>query len=257
MIQIFLAVFSFIILILIFLRRYLLVEKGFSLSSHLSHKKSFFGHYAEQASFEVTSEEIIPPINSIDFKNLAKADLLFKKAEIQFAKADFKEAEKLLIQALSLNPGLIDAYHKIGLIYLHQRQFTKAETIFRKLAISVLTEPSYCSNLGLALYHQKKLEEAKSFYKKALELDNSRAGRFFSLSQILIDLGEFEDALSNLKKAIEMEPHNLNYLLSLAHFYLEQSKIEDAKILLEEIQKEFPRDEAVKELFEKLQNKEK
>ncbi len=225
-----LAVFS-----LIFARRYLQLEKGVSVKRALFGKKNFFHHKDESTGFEVTIDEMLPPLDKIDPKNVAKADLLLKKAEIFLGRGDAKAAEKILIQVLALNPAEVEAYNKLGLIYLRQDKFNKAENIFRKLILTCSDEPAFFSNLGLAVYRQGKVAEAKGHYQKAIDLDGSRAGRHFSLAQILHELGEMESALQHLRRAAEMEPKNLDYLMSLAEFYFENGFEAEAKELTTEI----------------------
>jgi tetratricopeptide (TPR) repeat protein len=235
MTTIWIAILSLAALGAIFLTHYLRLEKGISLGSIFFRKKNVVHIAKEPDSAEVTVEEMIPSQDKVDPKNVARADSLVKRAEAQLTKGQAREAEKLLIQALSLDPGAVEAYNKLGLIYLREGQFNKAENIFRKLIVAAIGEPSYFSNLGLALYSQGKLEEAKTHYKKAIELDGGRAGRFFSLGQIHRELGEMNEAVGHLKKAVEMEPRNLDFMLSLAQFHIEVKQLPEARQLLGKI----------------------
>ncbi len=219
----------------VFLKHYLQLEKGISLGHVFFRKKNVVHHVRESGNFEVTVEEMIPPREKINPKNVAKADSLVKRAEIHLNRGEARQAEKLLIQALSLDPSAVEAYNKLGLIYLKQESFGKAESIYRKLILTVLSEPAYFSNLGLALYGQGKLEDAKINYKKAIELDNTRSGRFFSLGRIMRELGELDEAVAHLRKAVEMEPRNIDFMLTLAEFYLERKMPLEARQLLGEI----------------------
>jgi tetratricopeptide (TPR) repeat protein len=252
MITVWVALLSFAALAAIFLAHYLKLEKGISLGTVFFRKKNVVHIAREQETAEVTVEEMLPTQDKVDPKNAARADSLVKRAEAQLAKGQNREAEKLLIQALSLDPGAIGAYNKLGLIYLRESQFSKAENIFRKLIVAVVDEPSFFSNLGLALYSQGKLEEAKTHYKKAIELDGGRAGRFFSLGQIHRELGELDDALAHLRKAVEMEPKNLDFMLSLAEFYIDSQKSAEAGQILGEILLIAPDNEMALELGKRL-----
>jgi len=237
----------------IFLRRYLILEKGISLRTLFFRKKIAVSIEKEPETTEVTIDEMIPPRDKIDPKNVAKADILIKRAEAQLAKDETRAAEKLLIQALSLDPSAIDAYQKLGLIYLHEQQFNKAENIYKKLVVAVLNEPVFFSNLGLALYSQGKLEEAKANYKRAIELDDSRAGRFFSLAQILSELGESDEAIKHFNKALEMEPRNTDFMLALAEFYFEKKMPSEAKQLLGQILLIVPENQDAQTLLKNLE----
>ena len=217
-------------------------------------KKNIFHHPPEEEqSFELTAEEIIPAQKKdLDPKVLANADSFIKKAAIFADRGDLQGAEKFLIQTLALDPSSIEAYKRLGLLYLTQGQFSKAESIYRKLVATITDDPIFFSNLGMALFSQQKMEEAKTYYKKAIELDSERPGRFFSLAQILFELEEFDEALKNFQQAITMEPGNLDYLLTLAHFYIDRDMPHEGRQLLGEIMISFPNSEDAKEMLDQL-----
>ena len=253
-----------VILGLIFLRRYLITEKGVTFRKFFVRKKVIMRAPEGEERHETTADEMLPSKESVDAAGAARANMLYKKAENLMAASssessstsqpDVKEIEKILIQVISLDPSSIDAHHKLGLIYLQQEQFGKAESIYRKLVVSASGDPIYYSNLGLALYSQGKPQEAKMFYKKAIELDSARAGRFFSLGQILSELGEHSDAESNLKKAAEMDAKNLNYQLALAQFLTDRGRLDEAKVLLLDTLKKHPDSMTARLMLEAIGN---
>lgn len=247
-------VIGVLVLALIYLRRYLVVEKGIKLGALFFRPKNLFRHHEpEHEHKEVTVEEFIPSRDEVDEKDVKKADSLVKKADIVMGKGDEKGAEKYLIQALALDPSCIEAYKRLAYLYLRQGQFGKAESIYRKLVVTITDDPTLFSNLGMALYSQQKLGDAKSYYKKALELDAERPGRFFSLAQIHYELEEFEDALNHFRRAVEMDPRNLDYLLTLAHFYIDRELHAEARHLLDDILAAFPDNEEAAKMKEDLQ----
>lgn len=253
MIQFLTVIGGLAILAAIFLRRYFMVEKGVGIRAFFFRpfrpRGAFFRRPRDVDLFEVTADEVLPPPESVDRKKAARAAILLKKAETQLNRGELKAAEKTFIQAIALNPSLVEAYNKLGLIYLRNAQFGKAESIFRKLILAVTAEPTYFSNLGMALYSQQQFGEAKIYYKRAIELDETRAGRFFSLGQIYKELGEVDSALEHLQKAVQMEPRNPDYMLSLAQFYLERQMPTEARELLNEILLVFPDNEAALEML--------
>lgn len=249
----------------IFLRRYQFTAKGISYMKMFGKGKNIFSSPWVKSVFhrqheenksgpagthhDLTIREMIPSADTVDAKDAAKASTLFKRAEAFLEKGDLQNAEKTLIQTISLDPSLQEAYHKLGLIYLKQEQFGRAETIYRKLIVAKNDEAAYFSNLGLSLYQQNKLHDAKSFYEKALQLDQSRPGRFFSLGKILHELQEFEQALNHFQKAVAMDPRNLNYLLTMAQLYIDQGMKGQAHKILSEILVAFPENEEATEMM--------
>mgnify|MGYP002621468113 CR=1 FL=1 len=229
-------IIGIVVLGLIFLRRYLEVEKGIKVFELFFRPKNIVRHDARpDKPSEVTVEEFIPSREEVDEKNVAKADSLVRKAEIAMKRGDDAEGKKALIQALALDPSCIEAYKKLAFLYLRDGEFGKAETIYKKLVVSISDDPMMLSNLGMALYSQDKLEEAKTYYKKALELDMERPGRFFSLGQIHYALEEFEDAAKMLRRAADMDPGNVDYMLTLAHLYADRELVGEARNLIEEV----------------------
>lgn len=232
----------------------MMAERGISSFSLFSRKKGvmdLLSIHKGKDSFEVTVQEMIPERSTVEPKKVAKADTLVKKAEMVLSKGDLKHGEQFLIQALALDPSNIEIYHKLGLLYLKNGQFGKAENMYQKLISSAHLDPVFFSNLGVALYQQKKLEEAKVNYKKAIELDATRPGRFFSLAQVMKELGEVQEALEHFKKAVEMDKGNLDYLLTLAQAYLEADLRAEARLLLDDIVAAFPENQDAKDMMKR------
>jgi tetratricopeptide (TPR) repeat protein len=254
MIQLLVIVVGILVLGSIYVRRYMMVEKGVSSFTFFGRKRGVLDLLTlrkDRDVLELTVEEIIPESSTIDPKKIAKADTFVKKADAALAKGEQRQGEKFLIQALALDPSNLAAYQKLGLLYLHQGQFGKAEMMYQKLVMSVQTDPVFFSNLAMAMFQQKKLEGAKTNYKKAIELDATRPGRFFSLGQVLKEMGEVQDALAHLRKAIEMDPANLDYLLTLAQTYLDLKMTDEARVLLGEILAAYPENEMAAEMMKK------
>jgi Tfp pilus assembly protein PilF len=252
MIQFWIAIVGMMVLGAIFLRRFMIVERGVSLKSLLFRKKNIFRHIEHVETSNLTVDEMLPAAETVNPKDRAKADSLVRKAELGLKKGTLKECEQLLIKALALDPSSVEAHNKLGLIYLQQGLFGKAESIYKKLTLTLSNEPAYFGNLGMALYSQGKLEEAKVSYKKAMELDATRPGRFFILCRIFTELYEVEEAIAHLKKAVEMDSKNLDYLLTLAQLYIDKNLLVEAKQLLGEIMLISPDNEMAMLLLDKV-----
>jgi len=186
---------------------------------------------------------------------ILEAKMLYSRALKYYEKGDMEEAEKKLIQVTSLDENFHDAFHKLGLIYLKQNQFGKAEAVFKQLTYNVENDPVYLSNLGRALYEQKKYDEALEAYLKSIELDGTRPGRFISTAEVYRQTGDKEKAAEMYKKAIELDPRNLNYLLAFAGFLIEDDKIEHAKEQLQVVLDKEPENEAALEMMKEIEKK--
>jgi len=184
-----------------------------------------------------------------------EARILYSRAVKYYEKGDMEVAEQKLIQVTALDERFSDALHKLGLIYLKQNQFGKAEAIFKQLIYNGENDAVYYSNLGRALYEQKKYGEALEAYLKAIELDAMRPGRFISTAEVYRQLNSKEKAGEMYKKAIEMDPSNIDYLLAYTDFLIEDDKDEHAKEYLQKIFAIDPENEIAKEMTKELEKK--
>ena len=252
MIDLLLLIICVFALLLLFFRRWSLMEKG-----HLFGRMVFKrGHSAPKPmtkeDHEVTTKEMIPDQSKVHPKLIVKGDNLFKKAEQEFKKGNITDAEKHYIKAIAMNPAHLEAHAKLGAIYLNQEQFSKAELIYSTLVLAVADNPVYFSNLGLSLFQQEKYEEAKDFYEKAIALDSGRPGRFYSLARINQLLGDMDNAFLNVQKALNLDPDNLDYGLTLANWYVENGLNAEAKGILENIIQHWPENAEAKDLMKEI-----
>lgn len=182
-----------------------------------------------------------------------EAKMLYNKAMIFYKRGDLATAEKQLIQVTSLDENFLDANNKLGVIYLKQGQFGKAEAIFKQL-ISKAKNAIYLSNLGRAQYEQNKFEEALKSYLESIEIDNSRPGRYMSAGQICCKLEDKEKAIEMYKKALELDESNIEYLLTLADFLLDDKRFAQAQFYLEKILKLQPDNDMALEMMKRIED---
>ncbi|MCC6643455.1 tetratricopeptide repeat protein [Candidatus Peregrinibacteria bacterium] len=257
MIDFLLALICLLIMVLVFVHRWYLLEKGSLFGKMVLRASRILPSRLSKEDHEVTAKEMIPDPSTVDPKLKLKGENFYKKAEVELKRNNWNEAERYMIKAIAMDPSHIEAHAKLGTLYLNQEQYPKAELIFRKLVLVDDAEPVYFSNLGLALFQQEKYTEAKEYYEKAIELDPSRPGRFYSLARVNHLLDEMETAFRNIEKALEMDPDNLDYGLTLANWQLEKGMYTEVKALLENITKHWPDNEEAKELVKMLEEQTK
>lgn len=180
--------------------------------------------------------------------------MLYSKAMIFYKRGDLESAEKQLIQVTSLDESFLDANNKLGIIYLKQEQFGKAEAIFKQL-VSAAENAVYLSNLGRAQYEQNKLKEALESYLQSIQIDSSRPGRYMSAGQIYRRLDDKEKALEMYKKALELDESNIEYLLTVADFLIEDKRFTQAQFYLEKVLKLQPENDVALDMMLKIKGK--
>lgn len=156
-----------------------------------------------------------------------KAKALVGEAEIYFIKGDYIESEKLLKEALKINPDYASAHVNLGMVYGQQEIVEQAESELRK---ALELDPKLASayyGLGFTYAKDPRRQHAalENLYK-ALELEPDMAVAHLSIGSILgtnAELTNPQRALFHLGRALELDPHI--------------PQAEEARKLIEELEK--------------------
>lgn len=236
--QYLLIISSFIILSLLFVKHYNLAKKDLKFEKDLE-KKICTEEKQENEPAEVQDpanfkREILQEERKRCY-NLSDVNRIFEKADEMVEACNLEEAEKLFIKVLSMIPDHEGANNKLGVLYLKQENYKKAEIIYKNIIKKVKINPVFYSNLALSCYHQKKFDEAIMYYEKAIKLDASRSARYISLGQIYFELNEFAKALPNFLKAYSFEINNVELIFIIADLYKRIGKLKEAKDYFEKV----------------------
>lgn len=153
-------------------------------------------------------------------KNLAHINSFLKKTELCIVKNDLNEAIKLLISVLAIDEKHHKANETLADLYMTQKQYNKAEMLYRKLIETYPNNPVYYTNLGHCYYNQKQFKNALTAYQDAIRLDQHKPLRYSNLAQSLLALNKIEDAIKNLEIAHKLDKKNTLYLFMLANSHL-------------------------------------
>jgi len=186
-------------------------------------------------------------------ERVAEIGLLIRKADTHFAREEWKEVEKILIQVLGLDKHNPKANRMLGLVYLHRENWKKAELIFQNLVELEPKDATHFGNLGLSFYRQKKFPLARESYKNAVRIDSHKALRWLSLGQVYLQLKDFENATSAFKNAVKRDHRNLDFLFALAEAYEKDKNTKAALKTFERILELSPYNNEVKLKIKKLE----
>ncbi|MFH0834672.1 MAG: tetratricopeptide repeat protein [Patescibacteria group bacterium] len=220
-----------------------------------------FEREQQKLNVESRSENLLRSRLSLEEKSrkiqesLGEISVLLRKAETHFARAEWRDAEKILIQIIALDEHNSKANLFLSLTYLHREEWKKAELILQKLIELEPKEAKHFSNLGLAFYHQKKYPLAREAYESALRLDATSPSRWLSLGQIYLKLKDFAAAEEAFKNAVKRDHRNLDYLFALAEAYELAKNGKAAVKTYERILELSPYNEVVKEKLAILEPK--
>ncbi len=170
---------------------------------------------------------------------------LLREAEKTSTRRRFDDTEKILIQALTIKPGYINARAQLAKLYLLTDRDAKAEALYREI-LQDANDVSFHANLGLACYKQGKFEESYSAYQGALSLDPKNPERFAALGRACIAAKKLPEAAELLERATERLSRDTELLHMLAECYERIGNMQLAGETYARIHRLQPYDDAVK-----------
>lgn len=183
-----------------------------------------------------------PRASAIELQQVRSLARMAEKALLQ---EKYEEAERLFIQALTIQPNALDIQAQLAKLYLTTERETKAEALYREL-IAKRDDVTFYSNLGLAYYRQGKFVEACQAYQEALNRDPQTPERSAALGRACIAAQRFEDAAPLLEKATQRLARDTALLSLLADCYLQLGMKDKAEDAYRRINKIEPYNEEVK-----------
>ena len=150
----------------------------------------------------------------------------------------YPEARKFVLDAISRNSNLSEAYTSLGWIqFAYEGKLKDSEKSYRK-GIELNSKITQAHQwLGINLQAQGRYEEAYSTLKQGLELDPNHHVLLSNLTDTCCSLGEFDESEAHAKKALFINPLFYNSWYGLYKTYILAGADPDKiKGLVEEIE---------------------
>lgn len=143
---------------------------------------------------------------------------------------DFKEAYKVLDNAILSFPNTYDLYLARGILNNSKEKYSKALNDFDMAINSVIGNTNLNSysayfNRGIAYSALEEYESALEDLSKACELDPANANAFYSKGLTNYQLGNYEASVQDFIKSDQLSPNNsvTYYNLGMAYYKLEDT----------------------------------
>lgn len=182
---------------------------------------------------------------------LQKCRVLLREAEKAMARRSYDEVQRLLIQALTVDPESIEAGAQLAQLYLRTERNGKAEALYREL-LQQQEDVSFYANLGLACFKQKKFDDACHAYQEALNRDEKNPERAAALGRACMAAGHLNEAVDLLTHASERLARDTELLSLLARCHEQLSNRKEAEEVYKKIHKLQPYDTLVQEKLAEL-----
>ena len=182
----------------------------------------------------------------VDYKEMNDT---FNQADYQFSKGNYTVAAQGFVHVISLKNDHPEANNKLGIIYIKQEQYKKAEALYRKLTELYPNKALYYSNLGRVFYNQGRLDAAANAYHHAVQLDSRRPERYLSLGQVYRELKRYKESVSVFSKALDLNPRHEDLYFLIVDILDEIKAYEEAVAYLEAMLEFFPYNQNAKTLI--------
>jgi tetratricopeptide (TPR) repeat protein len=186
------------------------------------------------------AEKNILQVLSIEPQNIQCLQLL---AEIKFQRDENENALEIINNAIGIEPTNDTLYHTKARIYLNQ---DKVKLAFEAIQEAISFDPYDAENhalKGLILNHKKQFEDALFAADQALAIDGSNLLALNVRSTALLKLNRTADFISTIDNALHEDPNNAYTHANFGWSLLEQGKTDKALIHFKESLKNDPNSE--------------
>lgn len=147
---------------------------------------------------------------------------LFEGAQAARARGNLEQAAQAYLEVIRRDPGVVNAYHNLGIVYFSQKRYQDAIAVLEK---AVRLNPRLAGAyviLGLAHYELDQSNKAVLAFQIAHRLDPNDTNAFFFLGKAQMQMRNYREAAETFAKLSQSRPKDPDvlYNLSLAHLKL-------------------------------------
>ncbi len=200
--------------------------------------KTYSRNEAWKSNYTLHSTDVLLSPNSARahyyYGNIITQDEYLAKIKDPVARqATLDTSMQEMRRTVQIYPLYADAFHKIGKIYLLEKQMDSAAFYYKKALDLNPGNSMYLNNYGTVLFNQGRLEEARKEFELSLKTNPNQSDAYSNLGSVYGTMGQqlvaqhkpeeaqksYETAISNFKKAIELAPEYASgyYMLGLTY----------------------------------------
>jgi len=144
-----------------------------------------------------------------------------------FMNGNLVEAKSKYLEALKISPGHATTLNNLGMLYLQEKDFEKAEMYFLE-ANKEKDNPTYLLNLGHALANRNLLDQAEECYLKSIELNPNSLMAWKSLASLCQFRKKFSESVKIWENMIQNYSRDPYYKIQLAKDLIELTEYQYA-----------------------------
>ncbi len=193
-----------------------------------------FEYFASQAIKDGESELAEESLKILADTAPSNTDLLIDLGKILFKQEKMKEAEKILLKAVKIDPKISTGWFLLGEIFQTQERFTESIQAFNNVIKEDHKDVRAWMNLGEIYYSQSMFDEAKKAFKEILEIQPNNIEAWIKLGEIFTAKEEFKEAEEAYLKVVKYNPNNVYIRVNLATLLKNQERLEEAEKIIRE-----------------------
>ncbi|MFB6466013.1 tetratricopeptide repeat protein [Cytobacillus sp. Hz8] len=139
-------------------------------------------------------------------------DLYFYGGKMALKLGDEEEAEKLLREALALDPEFIDAALTLNKLFMKQENYEKVIELVEEMDQNEEREPQLLWDAALAYQNLEQYSQSLNKYRLAYTYFKNQPEFLKDFGYFLIEEGENDQAAEIFKKLLQLDPTNEEYL---------------------------------------------
>ncbi|MFA6394180.1 MAG: tetratricopeptide repeat protein [Patescibacteria group bacterium] len=166
---------------------------------------------------------------------------LLNEADAAIKSESYEEAEKKLIEIISLQSRNLKAFKKLGGLYSLKKQYEEARQSYAHILKLIEDEEA-----GIVNSRDENSEEQL----KNLSLERGQV--YFELSRVFSEKENYDEAAKNMKEALKIEPLNPKYLDTMIEISIIGKDKIAALDALKRLEKANPENQKLKEFKERI-----
>jgi tetratricopeptide (TPR) repeat protein len=147
---------------------------------------------------------------------------LLEQAEQLIHQGNLDQAKSLIEQQLKLNPGSVDAYNLLGIIYTGEKNYSAALNAFQQALRLAPSSAKTHNNLGNLYVAEQKPQLAEKEFAKVLTSTPGNRDANYNLGLLLLSQNRPLPAISHFQR---VRPQTVETQVNLVRAYLEAGKI--------------------------------
>lgn len=176
-----------------------------------------------------------------------------KLIRTKIARGEFTDARAKIIEGLAVDKWNKDLNCLLASLYERDKDYKKAEFIYKDLILVHDTDPEIYMKLGFALSIQGKFEIAFEIYKRLANLSEAHIEAIEMLANLAHELKRFEESAEYAKQFLKAHPRNADILSVLAVSLIALERKEEALETIEKLKNLDPYNPRIREMKDKLE----